>query len=353
MTVRYFLGANTPNGFYSLFQHLLPVERAGTMYILKGGPGCGKSTLMNRLSRAARERGEPVEEILCSGDPDSLDAVLLPEKGIALVDGTAPHVVEPRCPGAVDRYVDLGVCYDYPALVPLKEEILARKADCAAACTRATRFFRAAAELQEENRNLLLTPALQEKFAKRARGIIGREFSPREEGPGKVTHRFLDALTCQGEVHLYETAEILCPRIYILSDSRGISHDFLLHILNGAVENGHSAVACHDPMFPEKLRHVLVPGGAAFLTIPGEFSGKPYRRLRVDAMAEENMSRSIRPRLRFSRKMAAALEEEGFSALSGFKQAHDELEALYRPHSDFTRADEMAAQIEGEIFGEN
>ena len=90
MTVRYFLGANTPDGFYSLFQHLLPVEEAKTLYILKGGPGCGKSTLMNRLSRTAQELEEPVEEILCSGDPDSLDGVIFPQRRVALVDGTFP-----------------------------------------------------------------------------------------------------------------------------------------------------------------------------------------------------------------------------------------------------------------------
>ena len=351
MTVRYFLGANSPDGFYSLFQHLLPVEGANTLYILKGGPGCGKSTLMNRLSRTAQERGEPVEEILCSGDPDSLDGVIFPRKGIALVDGTAPHVMEPRCPGAVDRYVDLGVCYDYPALAPLKEEILARKADCAAACTRATRLLKAAGELRAENRALLLTPALQAKLTKRAKGIMGREF-PRRQGTGAVSHRFLDALTCRGEIHLYETAEALCPRIYLLSDRWGLAGEFLVHILAGAVENGYDAVACHDPMCPERLRHVLVPGGAAFLTVPGEFCGKPFRRLRVDAMAQGEGFRALRPRLRFSQKMAEALEEEAAAALADFKAAHDALEELYRPHSDFTKADEAAAQITKEIFGE-
>lgn len=93
--VQYFLGANSPSGFYSLYSELLPPEQARGIYILKGGPGCGKSTLMRRIAALAEETGEPVEYILCSGDPASLDAVVLPEKRIALVDGTAPHVVVP------------------------------------------------------------------------------------------------------------------------------------------------------------------------------------------------------------------------------------------------------------------
>ena len=94
-SIQYFLGANSPTGFYSLYDQLLPPEQVSAIYILKGGPGCGKSTLMRRVAALAQEAGEPVECILCSGDPDSLDAILLPGKKAALVDGTAPHGTAP------------------------------------------------------------------------------------------------------------------------------------------------------------------------------------------------------------------------------------------------------------------
>lgn len=41
--IQYFLGANSPTGFYSLYSELLPPETASVIYILKGGPGCGAS----------------------------------------------------------------------------------------------------------------------------------------------------------------------------------------------------------------------------------------------------------------------------------------------------------------------
>ena len=65
-SIQYFLGANSPTGFYSLYDQLLPPEQASAIYILKGGPGCGKSTLMRRVAALAQEAGEPVEYILCS-----------------------------------------------------------------------------------------------------------------------------------------------------------------------------------------------------------------------------------------------------------------------------------------------
>ena len=93
--IEYFLGANSPAGFYSLYDHLLPPEQARAIYILKGGPGCGKSTLMRKIGVRAEEAGLETEYILCSGDPDSPDALILPSKAVAIVDGTAPHVVVP------------------------------------------------------------------------------------------------------------------------------------------------------------------------------------------------------------------------------------------------------------------
>ena len=94
--IQYFLGANSPAGFYSLYDQMLPPEQARAIYILKGGPGCGKSTLMRKIGAWAEEAGLRPEYILCSGDPDSLDAVILPDRRVAVVDGTAPQGVVPE-----------------------------------------------------------------------------------------------------------------------------------------------------------------------------------------------------------------------------------------------------------------
>lgn len=89
--IQYFLGANSPSGFYSLYHELSDPAKFRSVYILKGGPGCGKSTLMRRVGRHGLAAGFRTEEVLCSGDPGSLDAVIFPELGTAVVDGTAPH----------------------------------------------------------------------------------------------------------------------------------------------------------------------------------------------------------------------------------------------------------------------
>lgn len=90
--IRFYLGANSPAGFYSLYDQMLDPAEAEDIMILKGGPGCGKSSFMRRVAAAAEAKGVAVEYIQCSGDPESLDAVVFPALKTAIVDGTAPHV---------------------------------------------------------------------------------------------------------------------------------------------------------------------------------------------------------------------------------------------------------------------
>ena len=49
----FFAGANSADGFFSCFDDLYSPEKGDAFYILKGGPGTGKSTLMKRLALAA------------------------------------------------------------------------------------------------------------------------------------------------------------------------------------------------------------------------------------------------------------------------------------------------------------
>lgn len=352
--IQYFLGANSPRGFYSLYDQLISIETATAVYILKGGPGCGKSTLMRKVAHAAAGAGIRVEYILCSGDPASLDAVILPDLGVALVDGTAPHVVEAKCPGAVEHYVNLDSCYDSAALSPLRQELMACTTDYKNCYQRAYRCLSAASQIAEDLRSTLLTPALEEKMQKRVAGILSREVRRSKKPlPGRVTQRFLSAITHAGPQFLFETAKLQCPRIYELADNYGLAYTMLSHLLAGFTAAGYDVVACPSPMAPERLEHLLIPSlELAFLTssLAAPLPERPYRRIRLDAMSETELLRHNRPRLRFSKKISASLVEESINSLAQAKHIHDELEALYNPHVDFDRVDRMAQEIIADIL---
>ena len=114
-TASFFLGANTPEGFHSLYDNFIDAKKGDFLWVIKGGPGCGKSSFMRKVGTAAQQAGLDVEYIYCSGDPDSLDGVRIPQRHVAYVDGTSPHDTAPLghpakkvsiCKGLRDRLLD-------------------------------------------------------------------------------------------------------------------------------------------------------------------------------------------------------------------------------------------------------
>ena len=139
-TVHFFAGANSGGGFQNLFTELYDPGETLDFIILKGGPGVGKSSFMRELGKSMEDAGTDVEYLHCSGDPDSLDGALFPEIKCGAVDGTSPHVLEPRYPAAADRYLDLGRFYDLTAAKSNAAEV---KALPAASSSRTRAAFRA------------------------------------------------------------------------------------------------------------------------------------------------------------------------------------------------------------------
>ena len=263
-------------------------------------------------------------------------------------------MVEPKYPGVVEQYVNLGDCYDSAALAPLREDIMSCMSGYKGCYQRAYRCLSAAAEISDDMRACLLTDDLSEKLAKRARGILLRELH-RVKGaaPGQAKQRFLGAITHKGPLCLYDTALAQCQRVYELADGYGLAHILLVHLLTGCLAAGVDVVVCPDPMAPERMAHLLVPQlGLAFLsTTPASpLSGTPDRRIRLNTMADQTLLRSCRPRFRFTKKVSAALVEEAVHSLSEAKAMHDDLEALYNPHVDFDRVNRTAREVGDQIL---
>ena len=67
--LRFFIGANTARGFVNDADDIFSGLKK--LYILKGGPGTGKSTWMKRAAEKAEKAGYPVERYFCSSDSSS------------------------------------------------------------------------------------------------------------------------------------------------------------------------------------------------------------------------------------------------------------------------------------------
>ena len=101
----YFASANTGDGFVNFLDK---IAQDGFMYIIKGGPGTGKSTMMKKIAQHFWEAGNSIEYYYCSTDPESLDGIRIVDKNVAIVDGTAPHIVNPQIVGVTHKILDVG-----------------------------------------------------------------------------------------------------------------------------------------------------------------------------------------------------------------------------------------------------
>lgn len=107
--ISFFGACNSFNGFKSHFPQIFDPQKFTRIFILKGGPGTGKSSLMRSVGAYYARLGLYTEAIYCSSDPTSLDGIIVKRSGqcIAIIDGTSPHATEARYPGLIEKTTNL------------------------------------------------------------------------------------------------------------------------------------------------------------------------------------------------------------------------------------------------------
>lgn len=121
----YFGAANGFDGFRSYFKDIFNPKDYNRVYVIKGGPGTGKSSMMKKIHSSFSNEGYKTERIYCSSDPGSLDGVIVKQnnKKVALLDGTAPHETDASFPGAIDEIINLAEGLDYKKLSRSRDAI--------------------------------------------------------------------------------------------------------------------------------------------------------------------------------------------------------------------------------------
>ncbi len=343
-SLSWFLGSNSARGFHSLYEGFPGEGRR--LRIIKGGPGTGKSSFMRAIAAAAERAGQRVEYILCSGDPDSLDGILLPGLGLAYADGTAPHALDPAVFGADGDYIDLGAhCSERVAA--RSGELRALTAEYRRRYQRAYELLAAAAKVSPALSGCLTGGTERAAARSRAAGVAHREM-PRSHAQAKLTYRFLGGLTCAGRVTLGGTLASLAPRLFMLDNRLGLGFEFTAELARQARERGAAAIICPHWLCPEKVEAVLLPesGAGWCVTDPDGSYPEQHRRLHLDRMAGAAALRAARSALREDEKLEESLLRCAGDCLAAAKAGHDALEAVYRPYVDF---DALTAAAEAEI----
>jgi len=335
MICSFFLGANTHSGFYSLFNELDGFD----LTVVKGGPGSGKSTLMKSLL-AKNADGGLCEKILCSSDVNSLDGAVFHQSGVAIADGTAPHTCESA---------NLGTYISMPPLcgtVEGKRKLIASlKSAKKSAYTKAYGALSGFYAAESVMKSLLCFD--EQKLVRRADGIAMREAKNKGVG-GKVHRRFLDSISKDGFLTLWDTVERLCSKVYVIDDRYRLGAGLLKRLEVLFTDKGYDVFSCMSPFSPEGLRHLIIPElKLAFITSDGysSYNGDAFRHVHTLPYIDKSAFRQNAQKVRFYEKLCASLFSQAQEHLNDAYVIHRQLEGVYRPHLDIDALNRLAEEV--------
>lgn len=337
----WFLGSNSEHGFHSLYDGFCSGD-GDFLRVIKGGPGTGKSSFMRAIGRAAEASGLDVEYIICSGDPDSLDGIYIPELHIGYVDGTSPHVIDPAVFGGTGDYLNIGAHCATGGTYARIEELQEYTDGYKGMYKRAYELLSAAAKVSPSLTMAYAGDEARAAVRARAAGVAVRELPhSRSALRGRITRRFLGGLTCRGRILLGDTLSSLAPKLFLLDNRLGLGFEFTAELARQAVERGHSAIVCPHWLDPTRVEAVLFPELGVGWAVIDPLAKYPdqHRCLHLDRMAGSEAMNSVRTQLRDDEKLEERLLTRAGQCLAGAKALHDQLEVIYRPFVDFSALD--------------
>ncbi|MGI6553775.1 MAG: PRK06851 family protein [Bacillota bacterium] len=337
-----FPGGNTSQGFYSFYDQIIDAS-ASKVFILKGGPGVGKSTLITNVAEKMLQRGYDVEYHCCSSDNQSYDGLVIPDLQVAIIDGTSPHIFDPRHPGAVDEIVNLGIFWSEEKLVEAKKEIIQLTKEVRHLFMRCYGCLAQAKLLKDEIKSYYVVsssldyPALSKTALQLIREILDFE---RPLTAQKTRHLFASAITPQGPTHHLPTLFDSLEKRYIITGPMGTGKGTIVNkIYTAAVNLGYRIEAFHCALEPDKIEHLIFPEisvGIITSSTPHTYQPQPDDRVintgkLLNWISLEKYESDL---AEASRRFDSTLQR-GIEFLSRTKARRDELERYYSLNMDF------------------
>lgn len=333
----YFAAANSYNGFISYFDRVFDSTEYDRIFVLKGGPGTGKSSLMRRISEYFQTNNFGVEEILCSSDPASLDGVIGSKKGhkFAIIDGTAPHERDAVIPGAIDEIINLGDSWDDRWLTAKRTEILNLVKEKKKAYETAYNYLKIAGKCDE-----VMHSAINDKFdifkaKSKAEGILSDLIT---EENGEIKTRLLSSFGRHGKYDLKPRESVFDARITVSNDG----YLFLKTCADFLIENRVDITLFPSPLRPKRLDGLLLNNTKLLIQISdkAEFETDEFVNLLV----------LDKERIRVAGEMQKELLTEAARWFKIAAEIHASLEDIYSSAMDFTKNDLILSEITSKIF---
>ncbi|MDO9535169.1 MAG: PRK06851 family protein [Bacillota bacterium] len=353
-----FPGSNSAFGFFSFYDQIIGPD-AVRIFMIKGGPGVGKSTLMKKIGEEMLSRGYDLEYHYCSSDPQSLDGLVVPGLRIAIMDGTAPHIVDPRHPGAVDEIIHLGNFWDEAGIRKNKTSIIRITSEIGRLFQNAYRHLSTTKSYLEAMESYY---SLDGILNKRSLDFLGLELleeiltgkTAAGGGPGKIRRLFASAITPEGPINYLDSLVNHLISIYIIhGDYRTGKRKIIESIMDGALMRGFYVEAYHCALDPDKVDHIIIPelGAAVFNSLEPHYftGGESWREIDTAEFIASFPKDLQAEHSDFTVRYRSSLKE-AISFLTRAKAAHDELEEYYIPNMNFAEIDRVCRDTLERIF---
>ncbi|MEG1944068.1 MAG: hypothetical protein RR058_01415 [Oscillospiraceae bacterium] len=347
----YFLGSTNPDGFVSFFEQLLDLSAPFRTYIIKSGPGCGKSSMMKRMANRISQAGFDLELIHCSSDPDSLDGVVCRQLHFAIADGTSPHVLEPSLPACKQEVVSLYDCIDSAQLtagflflrenyeIYCENHIRAKRYACA--------FGKLFVDLRDTSSRYVETT----KLHRYAENLAARTM-PKKCCAGFESVRLSGAITPLCYIDYTKSNLDSLENVYILNDRYTSAGHMLMKLLRDRARlAGYDIVTSRNPFCPIEIDSVLIPELSLAFATAGFFD--PLYVSGAHTIGEKTVYSSdlelCRKRLSFMQRASHELLNESGKYLAQAKAMHDKMESVYSANINFDLVREREARLLSEL----
>jgi len=353
---RYFAASNTKDGFVSYFDEIFSDSSCDRVFILKGGPGVGKSTFMKKLFKMSNDMGYSCELFHCSSDPLSLDGIIVKEKRVAVIDGTNPHSAEPVLAGAREIIVDLGKAWNIDKLYKNRSEISElsqKKKNCYSECYG---FLHAKSVMDRLIYNLVFPHILFDKLEKSAQRLSNSLFKEHKGKKSAVRKiRITNAVSSLGKIRLFTFEKMAEYCIFIkepYSNSR-LAHFYMRSIYDTAIMNGIDTHVSFNPQNKGEIDAVYFPEIRTSISLYNEDfvaeCDKNLKRCKIincTRFIDSKAFSALKPLRKFYLKLSESMEKQALECLEKAGNVHMDTEKIYRQCTNYKTVE----KIENEYF---
>ncbi len=330
----FFAASNSSKGFRNYYDMIFGQSGISKVYIIKGGPGTGKSRFMHDAAEYAESLHKYVEYYNCSSDPDSLDGIII-DGEVAIIDGTAPHASDPSLPGAREEIVNLGAFWNGEALYERYDEIAALNRQKSACFARAYRYLAACGNIYEAQQSLILPCVKHEKL----RRYIERIMQKAERGSGySMIPAITDSVGMKGRVKSDAFADS-AEKLFLIVDYYNTAHLCLSLIIKEAQRLEIPIRVSFNPVNPDYPDAVyLCDRCEAFIISDGKGEyGKAEEVVRINMkrFADASEVSLVKGEFRFGDKLYRALLDSACDSMAEAGKYHFRIEEIYMSCMDF------------------